>query len=1767
MAPPFDDVRSLAADRIEAFRGQLREDNTFLDSVYQSARQVSGEIGRDYGDRFLYELVQNAYDAQGGMGNGGEIDIVLDSDDGPHGTLYVANRGTPFTARNLKALCSLASSDKLPGQVVGNKGVGFRSVLHVTEDPRVFSQSKASEATDHFAGRSFRFARGVEDFRLFAPGIAALLADHAPPFWLPVSLGLEDQSPRVRAWAARGFATVIAIPLRSPGAYGEALRACRRLRTDVPLLLFLRDAGHLSVEVANDADASFTLTRRECPLRPDPSGSERSLGLVDLGEEGRFLLARAKIAEHDVGEAVDESIRENKLDARWKSAVGPSEVSLAVPLGETLVDSGRVYTYLPMETPAPLHGHLHAPFVTKLDRRHLHSDVPLNGLYLREAARLAAETAVDLASTSNARGLDDPRRRAAVVNFVAWADDPDLRVGPPDIATHINRDGSSSHPIVPTLRGWLTPQNAKRWPPSAVTAPLELFAPERMTEIGVGVIHTDLGAARTDRLVRFLEAIGCRPESTPDERAEWAEAVAEGLPPSGADDVAPEWRAFYVDIPKLFQSAGPLSGRRVLGCADGILRPVQPREEGRTTKAVFLPPSGRGTDGASLPSIPSALRKRLAVLADVGWYDDELRDALNLFTAPEGGVGRYVAADMVRHVAASVRRSRSRSFYGDALKWTFAVFQQLGTGPLRNITLRVPTVSEEWIRSNEAVFAAGWPLETRGPDLEAWLFTIDGSADDEIQAVAAARLAPPEQFGSREATPVDETSAWAEFLSAIGVQRGLPLKRLQLGGQAGAGRRFTPRHLAEDLGLSEGVRAQWMRAWKEEGSPRAKHTGQRHRALRDLRSLVGQGAWEGWSDESKELYAVLVIGALADHRITEGDVRASFKHDYKDSRHSFSTPLGAFLRCEPWFPLRSRADEGLRFVRPSEVWLPSEKRLPSFLPRPSRRVAPHLTPPAMQELRRFTGAGVWGDDSPSRTVADLPRRFLRSEVPSHAEAELANAYADAWLALAREDSVPEWGDRRRSLLITAGGHMQAYDIDADTYSVVVPDTAYAPTIDLLESLERPVFAAARSSAAPHAVTLLSELLGERCVPASEVDVNVLVDGTPADPESDPPLGVQAPAVEALLLLAAASLPPAAANTLPRDRAALVETFSAVRVATGTRVEGVIGGEAVALPSHLGGALPFRQGDSLAVAVERGRGEWERVTRVVGAAAGQLNRTVLTQPFELAALFAEKAGLQPDRPPHDEGLSRIGNALRLSDADITAALAPLRDRSRRFAELFDPLAVALGGERAASALEDLLEGAAPDERESVVAALLPAPGPDAAAIAEAARTSDSLAVAAQRFPIELSSLNRALARLGRSPVSREDSHRRALTSYLSAHRDEALNRLRAPYVDLFRSGGLPTAYARARDAYGQTEPDSGWHTSLWALTPDLLRSHYERRVSELGAAEADAVADLEPAPSLRASNTDALRTITGRAARHIAAHVPGVPPTPWDTDDVFPTLLEALDVHGVLDFEALSTGDFLEWIQTLGLWPEGVPASLPSEAHSSLPDTEDEERRSRERAERARRHRLVSVDGTEVDPLDFDVHVSAIDEALSRAVSGLPRGPVTPTHAPPPERVETNHSRSGGGKTKAPRSVDPDKTGFIGLLGERAVYLWLGRSMDRTTLDAGWRSPYRERYIGGEGDDSLGADFLFEEDGRARYIEVKAHLDDPWSFELAPSEIRRALSCAQSDEATFEVAYVTNVANPTELKIEFFPNPLGSTSALKFAKDNQRVRFRFVRQGP
>ena len=157
-------------------------------------------VAGDTAGRPLVELIQNADDAmnQAPDSEKNQIKLILQNS-----SLFIANVGAPFTPEGVEAICNLDRSPKIDRRItIGNKGIGFKSVLTWTERPSIHSTTYEFTYDREKSAREISDALGRE-----------YKAKHVPLMRLPFSPTSRDEltSQLIR----EGYATVIILPIKN----------------------------------------------------------------------------------------------------------------------------------------------------------------------------------------------------------------------------------------------------------------------------------------------------------------------------------------------------------------------------------------------------------------------------------------------------------------------------------------------------------------------------------------------------------------------------------------------------------------------------------------------------------------------------------------------------------------------------------------------------------------------------------------------------------------------------------------------------------------------------------------------------------------------------------------------------------------------------------------------------------------------------------------------------------------------------------------------------------------------------------------------------------------------------------------------------------------------------------------------------------------------------------------------------------------------------------------------------------------------------------------------------------------------------------------------------------------------------------------------------------------------------------------------------------------------------------------------------------------
>ena len=323
-----------------------------------------------YAHRQLFELIQNSADSLAGLGSG-RIQIRLTP---TH--LYCADEGRPIDSSGVTALMFSHLSSKRGTTEIGRFGLGFKSVLGVTDTPEFFSQSG-----------SFRFdrAKARELIRPVAPATERYPALRLPePFEPWPNMEADPILCELMGWAVN----VVRLPLND-GAH-EALAS--QIRDFPPeFLLFVEHVSELVLQDDKQRDTRSFSLRREDP----------QFVLFDGTSTTHWLLAKAT---HELSP-------DARSDSRSLDAEDEVPIWWAAPVNR-LSEPGKFWAFFPTMTTSLLSGILNAPWKTNEDRQNL-----LPGVYNDElidaAARIVACALPRLSTPEDpAQHLDAlPRRR------------------------------------------------------------------------------------------------------------------------------------------------------------------------------------------------------------------------------------------------------------------------------------------------------------------------------------------------------------------------------------------------------------------------------------------------------------------------------------------------------------------------------------------------------------------------------------------------------------------------------------------------------------------------------------------------------------------------------------------------------------------------------------------------------------------------------------------------------------------------------------------------------------------------------------------------------------------------------------------------------------------------------------------------------------------------------------------------------------------------------------------------------------------------------------------------------------------------------------------------------------------------------------------------------------------------------------------------------------------------------------------------------------
>ena len=1413
---PQEVIHAKTLGEIEAYisgRGKTR--------IHAGARNLSLNVSDDYGNRFLVELIQNAHDAHDRDRNDGEIAIVLDVNEGEYGCLYVANRGNGFSKENFEAITNIALSSKAVNESIGNKGLGFRSVLQICLWPEIYSVLGVG-GQGMFDGYCFRFA-DVESIEgllggQFQRAMATEILENMPCWYLPV---YADARPGlVNQFAKEGYAAVVRMPLES-GKAREAVVAQinELLALKTPLHLFLDRISRIRIQ--QEPGNAESLERKVVDRWALPDGV--LLEKLTIGTDD-YLVAATKIDPDVFRTHLNASLVRKEVPEAWGDWRGSARVSVAIRLRQS-IERGLLYCFLPLGEAgaAPFSGYINANFYTKMDRRSVNDGIGLNRYFISEAVSLSCKLIQFLID----QNWDESP--GAVADLLCWKGSYAEVV-----RQYFEKDegGILESPLLPICAvdgqtQWAKPSETCIWevPHDAC------LSAEAVTREGDTAILLDtLSLTQKVSLEKFFAGMGVNFLPKPSTVADWVERVAQQM---FNTKVPPErWSAFYDEVAHhLRGEASALFGKRFLLSVNGELISSEPMEvttKRRRSADIYFPPVMAGDADSDdvesksllpLELLPARLKRGFALLSrDVSWLnaDGGYRPARTFFLEAKL-VREYDTRDVIRTLAGVTQSDVADTTKNQALEWAFRFWssgRSLSEKETRATKIFVP-MRGGWGSAETAMFGNGWAV-THGKRLELML-KAGAEYSHELASVRENLLQSfgewPIKYGSEE--------EWIHFLLAAGVRDCLrPFggeERIQLDGQP----HYLPYLLADSAkGLSESAISLWRSALIE-SARHAKFSSVQYRSELHLWRLPGQVDLEHFSTELRRDYALQIVRALNDLKIEHLKFRI-FRPGNPSSGpvpEVWPTPLFSLLNDLSWLPV-IRGASLTRFVAPKDAWHfdTEDDALPRFMELVAPQVAKAFDDETLERLRKDFGLRVLNNqrdaiqalsaygDTAANVLSDMRevRRFRE-------------LFGEVWTLVAPLDS----GVELNSIPVMVGGEVRALCVNPSEREEAAPETVCylideenAAKRQLLEELAQPLFDFGTADPEDN-WGWLEALAPGRFMRVSNVQLEVHVDGVRFEDSVSAPLltEVFGSWIADFIVCAAEHKGGAFFKRTQNNLGKVKRAALALRICTGKHLQISMGGVIRDLPESLRGAVVLRQNNYAILIAE----------------------TTESEPsLDLLSCVSEQLALALQQRDIANGLD--ASFLRLAqlmsgsehecpdDADIAQALGigvHILEQTRRYTRanltthirLAVLLAECLGLESSQRQLTQLIEEDEPSE-ESVLVALKPisdARGTTVAHLVEQLGLVSDLRELMQIFELSLTNLNDAVKRLDGDfrPISNEDLHNRQLKAYLSQRSVQITEGLRNSFVDIFDRGENLSEYVRVRDAVGTIQPDPEW----------------------------------------------------------------------------------------------------------------------------------------------------------------------------------------------------------------------------------------------------------------------------------------------------------------------------------------------------------------------
>ena len=346
-------VVKLCQDTLDTVRVNHEQKTSYIDVDLRNQANMEFSTVRDYRGRYIFELLQNANDAilateeepTWKRPDGYRVLIELTPD-----ALIVANDGVPFLEKDVDSIFRWGESSKDPNKSIGYKGIGFKSILEITESPQIFSQ-----VVQFWFDRATCF-REIQNIIGETVDLRLPITRFIFPYPLD-QLDSDDHAQNDRLLNRRGYATVMRFPLKEKQNV-QTIREQIIQELEPALLLFLKGIDRIEFRakgrrpklIAKSVVEHENYAGREIILNEGPNSQSRWL---------LFEAPKVRIADRELLTELQDNAWERIRKVGFAIALPLDKLGKLDPANK---QTSRLHVYFPTDVVTGLRFRIHGDF-------------------------------------------------------------------------------------------------------------------------------------------------------------------------------------------------------------------------------------------------------------------------------------------------------------------------------------------------------------------------------------------------------------------------------------------------------------------------------------------------------------------------------------------------------------------------------------------------------------------------------------------------------------------------------------------------------------------------------------------------------------------------------------------------------------------------------------------------------------------------------------------------------------------------------------------------------------------------------------------------------------------------------------------------------------------------------------------------------------------------------------------------------------------------------------------------------------------------------------------------------------------------------------------------------------------------------------------------------------------------------------------------------------------------------------------------------------